>query len=357
MVLYTDPDTEVPITTHSMVKTMRRCPKQAEYKYFRRLKPKIVGVHLKRGVWVHRLLEVHYKNLAGLEGGCDWREEHARLSRQFGELFEEERDYYGDLPREIAQIMRSYFWHYSGHDWKILDAEFVLECEFPDGSKFRCKIDLLVEDQFGLWIVDHKTHKSLPGLTYRILDAQSADYVWCALRNKLPIQGHIWNYVRWKAPTKPKLVFVGKPGQRLSTRPIETDYLTYGRALKEYQLNLNDYAPTLRMLKARQYRHGEPQTSPFFRRDILEKSPSMLKQVAQEAYRTSKNMHSYPFGTVEVERVIDRTCEYFCDYKEICAIDLWGGNSEPVIRQRFKVGDPLDYYNDNDRNWGEGSGQ
>jgi hypothetical protein len=41
--LYTDDKTGKLISTHSMLKTFRRCPKQAEFKYVHRLKPRRLG--------------------------------------------------------------------------------------------------------------------------------------------------------------------------------------------------------------------------------------------------------------------------------------------------------------------------
>ena len=44
------------ITTHSMIKTMLRCPKQTQYKYAERLKKRVITVRdkpLKRGTWIH----------------------------------------------------------------------------------------------------------------------------------------------------------------------------------------------------------------------------------------------------------------------------------------------------------------
>lgn len=339
MPLFLDPEAGVPVSTHSSLKTFRRCPKQAQFKYKMRLKPRILAQPLKRGTWIHKLLEVHCQ-------GGNWQEEHKRLSVKFEELFDEEKDEYGDLPREIATIMRGYMWHYKNYEWKVLDTEFVLEAELPDGAIFRCKVDALVEDQFGLWIVDHKSHKRLPTLDYRILDAQSADYIWCALKNKIPVQGHIWNYIKWKAPTKPQLL---KSGSRLSVRKIETDYPTFAKAIKEYDLNPRDYAQQLAHLKGRQYAPGEPQTSPFFLRQVLEKSPAMLNQVAREMYHTHKRMQSYDWDTPElIERVPDTSCKFTCAYTDICAIELWGGNIKPLIKQKYVVGDPLDYYHDQD---------
>jgi hypothetical protein len=347
MAIYHDPDTGQAIATHSMLKTFRRCPKQTQYKYVMRLKPKHPSKPLERGTWIHKLLEVYYRERmknGDVAARIAMLKEHQRLSLKFNELFDEEKDELGDLPREIMRIMEGYFWHYKNHDWKVHDVEFTLETTLPDGSLYRCKLDLLVEDQYGLWIVDHKSHVRLPDLSYRILDSQSALYVWCAIRNGIPVQGHIWNYVRAKVPTVPAVV---AGGTRLSRRSIETDYLTLGRTIKRAGLRLSDYGPQLKQLKKYQYVHGEPQLSPFFRRDVLEKTPELLQRVAQAGYHTARRMNDYPWDRPDlIERNVERSCTFSCSYVNICTAELWGGNITPLIRQGYTVGDPLEYYND-----------
>lgn len=340
MALYRDPDTEQAIVTHSMLKTFRRCPKQAQYKYAMRLKPKQVKARelpLRRGTWIHRLLEVYYKDE-------DWQAEHQRLSTLYNDLMDVEQDALGDLPRECNRIMRAYLWHYKLDPWQVHEAEFVLEVELPDGTLYRAKIDLLIENQYGLWIVDHKTHKTLPNLDFRLLDAQSALYIWAALKNKIPVQGHIWNYLCTKPPSIPVLL---KDGSRFSKRLGSTDFTTYAGAVKRAGFPIADHSQMLRRLKNERFRPGEPQLSPFFRRDILEKSPAMLKRVASEAYHTARRLNDYPFDRPNiVERVVDRSCTWMCSYTDICTLQLFGGRIEPLLRQRYTVGDPLEYYED-----------
>lgn len=331
-------DDGTPVATHSMLKTFRRCPKQAEYKYVRRLKPKVLGRPLRAGTWGHRLIEVHHK-------GGDWHEEHARLSAKFGELFDEERDEIGDLPVDMDRIMRSYFWHYASDEWKVLETEFILETTFPDGTVYRAKIDLLIENQFGLWIVDHKFHKKQPDYGFRILDSQSALYVWAAVRNKIPVQGHIWNYVRSKPPAVPEMLKSGKGPARWAK--IDTDYPTAGRWFREHpEIERGPYAPKLKRLRSQRYVPGEPQTSPFFRRVILEKNDEMLKQVAREAYNTATRIGEYRFDSPAVERVVDRSCTFMCSYTDLCTAELFTGATPVDLKRRYGQGDPLDYYND-----------
>ena len=123
-----------------MLKTFRRCPKQAQYKYVERLKPKEVQKNLHRGKWMHKLLELYHM-------GEDWQEEHAKWCHKFDKLFDEEKDRLGDLPREILRMMKAYIWHYAADEWEVLEVEFVVECKFPDGTVYRAKIDALVKNQ------------------------------------------------------------------------------------------------------------------------------------------------------------------------------------------------------------------
>lgn len=327
------------ISTHSMLKTFRRCPKQAEFKYVMRLKPKLLSKPLSRGTWMHTLLEYYHK-------GEDWEAQHIKLSRKFNELFDEEKDFYGDLPTECLRLMRAYIWHYKYDPWKVLETEFTVETEFPDGTLYRGKCDMLIENSLGIWLVDHKTHKTLPDHNFRLRDAQSALYLWACLRNKIPVEGFIWNYLRTKAPTIPHQ---NKNGQ-LSKAKIDTDYLTYvGEVNRLKRDNGLKITPEIKAkaayLKSLQYVPDMPQLSEFFRRDPLEKSNAMLKKVALENHRTSKRMNDYDFSQ-GVERITETSCKFMCSYVDICTVDLMGGNIRPLVKANYSIGDPLEYYQD-----------
>jgi len=345
------------VTTNSMLSAFLRCPNQARYKYAERLKPRFISNKdkpLKRGVWFHSLLEEYY-------AGRDWKAKHKELSTTFSNLFDEEKDALGDLPAEMAKLMRSYLWHYGAnkedpfHGWEVIDTELTLEAEWPDGEGiFRGRIDLLVRDEFGLWIVDHKTHKTFPNASFRSLDTASALYTWAAWENDLPVKGFIWNYIKPKEPTKPKLVYQDTPRERLSNSKIETDYPTYFLALKEYGLDPKEYKVVLNALKNQRWAPDQVQMSPFFRRDILEKNPDQIARVLAASMKTRDKMHGYDYeDTDAVERSHNYTCEHFCKYVNLCMTELEGGNSDHIRRQSFTMGDPLDYYNETEKKKGE----
>lgn len=328
------------IVTQSMLKTFTRCPKWAEYKYVRRLSPRMEGGAPKLGKWMHRLQEVHYM-------GGDWQVHHGILTAKFREMFEEEQSFYGDMPTIAERLMRAYVWHYEHDHWQVLETEFTAECEFPDGKIYRMRADMLVEDQFGVWLVDHKWPKTLPDPTFRLLDRQSALYLWALRRLGMDIQGFIFNYGRRKMPSTPQIT---KKTNQISTRVLDTEYVTLVEALRKYKaegyqipVKLITLAKTLR---SHQYRDGEPQKSKFFYRHVVEKSPAMVRQVAGESYHTAKRMEKYPFHRPEiVERVVDKSCTYLCPFTDLCTTELIGGNVTAVMRGYVQK-DPMEYYRD-----------
>lgn len=341
------------ITTHSMLKQMARCPKATQYKYAERLKPRLLTMRdkpLQRGTWFHALLQEYY-------AGRSWKAAHREFVDKYNGLFDEEKEALGDLPTELLALMKSYLWHYGAdkedpyHGWDVLGTEVTLECPWPDSPNgtdiYRCRVDILYRDEWGLWIGDHKTHKTLPNTTFRILDAASPLYIWCARENGYDVRGFMWNYVGTKPPTAPKLVYVGKSRERLSTRTIETDYPTYRRALKELGLDLDDHRGELNRLRAQRWEHGAPQSSPFFRRDSLEKSDDMIAGVVAVAMKTRDRLHEYDWEDLNmVERSPDRSCTYACSYTALCETELFDGNASMLRRKLYRTGDPLDYYQD-----------
>lgn len=334
--LYEDDD-GTPIVTHSMLKTMRRCPRQTLYKYRDRLKPRSISVPLKRGTWIHALLEEHYK-------GGDWKEVHKELSNHFYALFEEEREKLGDLPNEIYTLMTSYFWHYrDDQDWEVVEVEIKVETKLPDGSIYRLRLDLLVKTPWGLYIVDHKSHKKLPDFSDRLRDSQSAMYLWALRKEGYDVKGFMWNYLRTNAPTQLKFKLDGG----LYARQGETDYPTAYRSLIKQGYDPKEWKDLLLPLMRHRYVHGGAQLSPFFRRDTLNKDDEMLDRSMSEYLHTVKRMRSYDFEDRDaVERVVDRSCNWMCSYKDLCVTELVGGNADMIRRKMFRTGDPLDYYQD-----------
>lgn len=346
-----------PVITQSAMKAFRQCKREFYYKYVLELSPKVHSLPLERGKWVHSLLEEHYS-------GRDWRPMHQQFTSKFEKLFDEEKEKLGDLPRDIERLMESYFWHYGDpefkdHGWKVHEIEMLLEAEMPNGHVARGKFDMLVEDDYGLWLVDHKTHGRLPNWDYRMLDEQSPLYMWLARENGIPVNGFIWNYISTARMSKPAVLKSGKTFYSKDFKN-ETDYVTFAKAYKAarkefpdtFGMDPDDKADIkarLEYLRSLRWNPGGMQLSPFFRRDTIEKSDEMVERVIKTTQRTSEQIVSYDFSDADyVERTPNECKGGFCSFRSLVMADLMHGDSEMIQRRDFIKKDPLAYHKGND---------
>lgn len=307
--------------SNSKVNTWRRCPNQYRYKYGMKLRKKVHGLPLKRGDWLHQLLMTHYD-------GHDWRERQALLAADFNQMFEEEREEYGDLPAETQRIMASYLAHYQHEDrnWRTVDTEVDELVELPNGDKFNFIVDCIMEDSDGaLWIWDHKTVGRFMPEDFMLIDAQLARYFWAAKQiGYKNLRGAMFNEIITKPPTLPKFL---EPSQRLEMRKnIHCDAYTYMREIKRHKQDPKQYRDFLLFLKAR---HKE-----WFRRTRLPRDRPMVQQLMRELMQSSAEMHN-AHATNRYPRTARKECLFDCDYMEICALELQGGDIEDIVKMRY----------------------
>lgn len=309
--------------SNSRIKVYRRCPNQYRYKYRMGLRSKRKGLQLERGSWMHELLMVHYD-------GEDWRDRHRLLTKRFNNLFEEEREHLGDLPRECSRIMRSYVRTYERTDKRfvVVDSELDEIVRLKNGLDLHMIIDLVVWDKKykGMWIWDHKTRGSFLDQDNIILDPQGTLYYdgLSEMGGYEPILGFIVNEIRTKAPAIPQVL---KSGQLSKRKNIDTDVWTYMSAIRRHGLNPADYADILRLIAARQ-------KGRFFNRVAIPKDPPVVRTLRREALQTARAIRladeqgSYP-------RTYDWSCARYCDYRDLCIAELMGGDISSMIKMNF----------------------
>lgn len=309
--------------SNSQLKAFQRCKRQYTYKFVENVVPRHSTLPLKRGSWLHELLEAKYK-------GESWKKRNKQLAKDFYAMFEEEREMFGDLPKVCAHIMRSYDYRWREEDAKlnVLEVETEFEVELPHGHQLVFRVDGIVEDEWGMWLMEHKTHKSYPKGDYRFIDMQSAKYVWGLRKLGYPITGVLWNYLLTVEPKKPKLL---ADGTRLSKAKIRTDAITFLEAIHEYGLDPSDYSRDIIRLRD----HAD-----FFRRERVPKPDIVAKQLVLEAIEVADEIER---GFKPV-RAIDRSCEMFCPYMQPCMMELTGGDSASILKSNFQPATKEDYY-------------
>ncbi len=306
--------------SNSKLKCYRRCPKQFYFKYVRKVEPKRKAIQLKRGDWLHQMLMAHYD-------GEDWKARHGELSAAFEDLWDEEKEEYGDLPAETERIMKSYFqhWHKEDKGWKVVETEMDQMVELPNGDMFRFIIDLVAEESDGgIWLWDHKTVKSFMPESFMLIDTQLARYFWCARKLGIKnLRGVMFNEVITQAPTLPDVLQSGGLSKR---KNIRCDVYTYYRYILEKGLNPEGYKDILGHLKA--------QSDRWFRRTRLPRDEDLMKQMIKEAIWTSKDIKR----AVKEERFprnAEKGCSWGCDYLDPCTIELMGGDVDAVLDMRY----------------------
>ncbi len=306
--------------SQSKVKTFLRCPKKYEYRYEEGLVPKQKVLPMERGTWIHECLEAYYL-------GKDWKKTLKRLTREFRHLFEEEREHLGDLPGEVDRIMRGYLAHWDDSHWEVLAAEKPFHLKLKSGLIIKGKLDLVIRDNVGVWVCEHKSNQKLPRDAPRIPDPQTTLYNY-ALHGMgiTDLVGTIHNHVRTTPPSVPYLL---KRGGLSKARGIDTDYRTYRAAIKENGLDPKDYRDVLHRMK---------HESRFFRRfNVPWKKTAVRPQM--EDYKVVMNCIE---TWKRFPRHISQMCERDCQFFEVCMIELHGGEASRLKRKKFTV-DRRDY--------------
>lgn len=331
--------TIAPTISHTLLETAKRCLKKTEYRWIRGYRPRIKGVKLERGTWVHELLAAYYTAWRdGRDPVAEANEAQKRmLQEKWHPLFDEEKEALGeDMPEEAWSIFGRYVRHWGAWDKeniaKILFVEKSLRIKLPWlPAPFEFKCDLVYLSKLGtVNIVDHKVVGSIPDEEDRMLDNQGPRYVLGiqevlrrkGLLNKVKGVVVIYDYIRDRLPAEPKL---NKDGS-LSKAQIDTDYDTYMAAIKGHGLNPDDYAEILDKIARNQ--------KPYFDRWPVPVTPQRLQTEQLEMAEAAGLLTPREF----YPRSLDRTrCRWDCEYKDLCLIEIQGGDITPILKDRFEV--------------------
>lgn len=342
-----------PVITQSMVNTFLTCPREIYYGTVLGLRHKREAIALKRGTWLHALLEER-------ANGGDWQAKHKELYEeqaltQFSEEVEE-------LSAECYDIMQTYEWVYSNDDLTPIAAELPVSRPIFNGQAvYKGKIDLIVKDRNGdIWLVDHKTHRTLPDWVHRELAFQHYSYLWACrksedyLRLGIPQpRGFIYDYCKTQTIKHPSLTKLGKLSRQL--KPEQTSYPVFVSWLRDNTL-LTTVAGKdmlvieddeervyveefLEILKTQDYTH-------MFRRDkLVFDLPQQVRQI-KAFLATAKRMLQYRWDDPDtVER--GSHVMFPCKFQDLSLADLIHGDSRIERKTAYYTNeDPLDYYNE-----------
>lgn len=304
------------VTRYSEVKAFRRCPKLHDYAYRQNLQRIRPAAAPHRGTIFHELLNARARIAMG-ERVTKPLSILAEYEKKHRSLFAEERELYGEnFITDIRRVYEGYERQWASDGWTYEYSEQEIETSLVnsgDPVNYHGTLDKIVSTRDGrLWLVDHKTHKSIPTEEQRFQDYQMLLYAWAWNREHAeePIDGIIWDYIRTKAPTIPETLKTGQLTQRAN---LDSDYFTYMAELKRLRLDAGPYAQFLKGLRQRS-------ADKFFLRVPLPKpSKTMTEAVVEDFRATTKTM----IACTRPTRTMTKDCSW-CEFYRLCTAELRG---------------------------------
>jgi len=294
------------IYSHSALKLFQRCQLKWKYKYIDRLevKPEDRPKYFERGSDLHALLEATYDP-----------------DQSLGDAI------LAASPENYA-LMERYFNKWDDDDWEVLSVEEEFHLEIGE-HKLVFIPDLIVQIGDDVWVVDHKTTANIPDEwdEYNMTDFQHLLYI-AGVRLLYPnVRGFLFNYIRTKAPTQPKLI---KDGSRISAvRSIDTDYDTLKAFADKTGTLDSETQDKLNILK-----HSPDR---YFQRHYIIAPDSAVDQCIADTDAVLTEMdwkeHFFdaPFPRHVVSKFAGAMACAKCEFQPLCHAELLGINTDIVL--------------------------
>lgn len=336
--------------SYSDINTFLRCGKQYEYRSIRKLQRKRTDAVLRQGTAIHALLMNGFLALQ--------REDDIMfgVEEQYGELLEEvmvtmpfvdEREVALDMVADSFNIVQRYFDQADWEGWTVLHVEEEFSITI-DGEEITFTPDLVLRDPQGnVWIVDHKSTDTIDPAGVPFSSQQSLLYLAGVRAHYPETVGFLFNYLRKKLPTEPRLNKTKTDGiyQVNDLNRIDTTY----EMLLDF---LRTEAPELLDHPRHRERLAElrDQTDRWFATRRVLTNEAALEQMVEETSWAVEAIHRAE-ETEQFIRVLrdDRgytSCSR-CEFNELCAAELLDFNTEFVLRE-YEPREPKNEYESDD---------
>ena len=316
----------VVVVSQSRVKSWRMCRRKHYNSYTLKLEKRVTSRPLKFGTVIHQMLEAF---LSGKDPFAVLK----RVARENRKLFNAERELYGDIVTDARVIFEAYLEWYAKDElhyikWKGQTAEHHFKIPLANGIIFDGTIDGLVRRDDRLrFIVDHKTFSRLPDEDARWRNLQSVVYLRAAqMLGMRPFHGVCWNYIKSKAPIRPRL---NKDGS-LSIQQIDTLPAVVRQTIKDNNLKAKDYKVLLE--------RAEANVSSYFRREYTPVNETVAEVLFSDFLTTAGEIaedEAKPPKERSKVMCIDQHCSW-CDFERMCRTELTAGDVGYVRKKEFR---------------------
>lgn len=305
------------------------CLKRYSYRWIDNLVPvpRDQKPALRRGIWLHRTLEL-------LDRGLEWTAELARMHEWAVQAGVDEAKV-NDLHAEVTDITRQYvaFWgeRWRENQWFVEDTERVVEFSPTPGVKLTATVDVLKRDDQGrLWIWERKTLAEIPDSDWRCVDPQTMLQM-VLLRTKEPVQGVVFDYVCTKKPPTMRVKLDGRLYKGDDEK--QTTALRLAEALPEIKANWKpgiDF-PSPEAYVQWLYGRVVNDAAWFQRYPTLRDNDHLVENMRDVADVTRNVLAAHRRG--HFPRAWNNlTCPMFCPYMRLCASEYQLGRKNDIMR-------------------------
>lgn len=250
----------------------------------------------------------------------------------------DEREFYGPLPDQAEQMMRAYMyrWRKQHDNWEVLYCEERFVVQDEDGNNFSFKPDIIVrEKDTGLIVCwDHKSTTNIPDADWRLEDLQSTLYMWALPKVGIEVDLFGFNYMNTNPYKLPKTNQDG----RLSTRKVTFEFYSLAEYLTEFYGGKSKIPKYWKI----ELREAQKNSTHWFKRSRIVKDPALINRQIEELDWTTMEMLSFiEFISENPDidpwvRSLDRSCEWSCDFHDLCQADLLGADTTFMIKSQFR---------------------
>lgn len=295
------------------------------------------------GTAVHEGLEVYYKTLdqdkAIQAADTLMKDSLTQISDEFPEIWDQVYGEFEDLYGLVHVVLQNYFIREESESLIDLYGEVRSVEEkiriplFKDPVlgpvSLAGKIDLILEDARGAWIVDHKTSASPMDFGGLDVDEQLTGYTFLFYRETQTLpQGVIYNVLVKDLPNPPKVLKDGSLSKDISQK---TTYSLYLKELEDRGIDSSEeeYSKVLSVLESKGW-------SRFFQRDGSTRNLTEVQRFFTRTLRKAQDIagimkdpmkNAYPNPS-------NYTCNY-CPFLGVCKSMEDGGDWERVLEARF----------------------
>lgn len=306
--------------SQSKIDLYRKCHYAYYWRYVKGISKLAQSPYLERGIMFHACLESY------AETG-NWKRTWKALSREYYSRATQSELNECDVASMVHNLLENYFQCYSETDYEKnshVESERYFETEIADNIVLKGTIDEVRRDtKTGkLSLMDHKTYSDFNKKREELVYNQQA-YLYFhgaeAHYGEKPKE-FIWNIIRAKVPSNPKLLKNGK----VSKASIDTTPFAVVQWLHENKLNPDDYQD---LIEKGDY-------DKYFSRIHVPYNKFISKQILKDTISTAKEMRNRQFKNKRFDRNLGYGCR-MCDYSKICHAELLGLNPQLVITSDY----------------------